>query len=183
MIITPLALDISDLTPSSDRSPGVHFSDLLKSILVKMDRKRFGGEFDPEFALAGFIWEELMSEALGRMARGRNRHLTQLEVFFRRVYLTIDTFDTQTWRVLEFKYTEMSSARPPTDHRFWHWISQLKAYCLATGTTEAELWAYFARGNYREKRRETKRWLVKFTARELEENWMMLENARKGLLK
>jgi hypothetical protein len=58
---------------------------------------------------------------------------------------------------------------------------QLKAYCLATGTNEAELWVYYMRGDYRKKRRDAVRYECRFSRRELEENWLMLENVRKGM--
>ena len=182
MILHPHEVSVEDLQAEHVRSPGVHFSDLLKPILRKMDPKRFGGgEIDPEFVFAGFVWEEVMSGALARMARGRRKYLHQMEVVFREVILTIDTFDLEKWRVHEYKFTEMSSRHSILDHRFWHWWVQIKAYCLATGTKEAELWVYFARGDYKGKRREAKRWVAEFSERELEENWMMLENKKKEL--
>jgi hypothetical protein len=174
--------DVSKLVVETERSPGVHFSDLIKPILRKMDPKRFKGtDIDPEFVFAGLLWEEVVSGALARMARAKYRYLKQVEVEFRGVFLTMDTFDIDRSRVHEYKATEMSSARPITDIMFWHYFVQLKAYCLATGTNEAELWVYYMRGDYRKKRRDAVRYECRFSRRELEENWLMLENVRKGL--
>ena len=185
MKLTEHALTIAKLTPPAERSPGVHLSEILRYLLTRQDPGRFkpGGEFDPEFVFAGFIWEELVSGALSKLAGKSDpkRYITQLEILFREVYCTIDVFDTKLWRVLECKYTESSSGRSIRDHHFWHYFAQIKAYCLATGTREAELWVYFARGDYKGKRREAKRWEVRFSERELEENWMMISSAARQM--
>lgn len=183
MKFTEHTLEIEQLQPALDRTPGMHFSDVLKRILREQDPGRFkGNPVDPEFVFAGFVWEEVMSAALARMARKKQPNLQQLEIEFRELLLTIDTFDVDAWRVLEFKFTETSSAKPINDHHFWHYLVQLKAYCLATGSDEAELWVYYARGDYRKRRRDAKRFEFEFSKRELEENWRMLAMMRKQML-
>lgn len=105
-------LDVADLEPVRSRHTGMHLSQVLRHILHGQDPKRFKGDaIDPVFVFAGFIWEEVISGALGRMARDRRRYLQQVEVLFRGLWCTVDTFDTKLWRVHEYKYTETSSRR------------------------------------------------------------------------
>jgi hypothetical protein len=181
---SPIPISISDLEPRTNRSKGLHASDIIKHLLVHWDPKRFGGEVDEttrKLWLTGFVFEQAMSSGLAALARGRNSRLVQLELEEEGVFRTIDTFDTEKWKVVEYKSTEMSSRHPITSYRFWHWMIQIKDYCSVAGTQEAELYVLFMRGDYKEKRRDLKAWELKFTERELRENQVMMRNARRDM--
>lgn len=179
-----LPISFEDLEPKTDRSPGLHGSDLIKHVLMHWDPKRFGGEVTEETRqawLVGFAFEEMVGAALARIASRGSKDITQLEIEKEGVYWTIDCFDFSTWRVREYKSTEMSSKWPLNNYRFWHWVIQVKAYCYVADTKEAELYALFMRGDYKEKRKDLKGWLLRFSERELEENWVMLMNAKRDI--
>jgi hypothetical protein len=76
----------------------------------------------------------------------------------------------------------MSSRGCPEDKRFWHWLVQIKAYCALVGTTFGRLHVLFVNGNYADEREPQYRsWDLRFTEREVEENWMMLTHQRHAL--
>lgn len=193
MKLTPGEIQIAELEPAKFRSPGIHHSTILKEILRGVDPKRFGGEggLNSARTFTGFVWEEVLGEAFTKLARGSKPALCQLELQRemegRTVFFTLDAFDTNRWRVHEYKCTWMSSRHPIEDHRFWHWFAQLKSYCKVADTREAELYALFVNGNYERGEGkggpEMKRWEVEFSEREIEENWMAITNALRKLIK
>ncbi len=190
-----MKMDVRELLPERPRAPGLHFSDVVKPLLRNWDPERFGGK-KPETGLddrkrslflVGFIFEEAMNAAFAKIMR-EARGLTQLEIEAemagRKITLTIDLFDPRSWLVCEGKTTFMSSRRPITDRKLWHYLVQVKAYCWATETTEAELWVLFLRGDYGENwTPEVKRWRLEFTRAELAENWKMLENKLRDMIR
>lgn len=182
-------VDVEGLISRRPRTPGLHYSTIAKHLLRNWDPERFGRKPKTGLAdrfLVGFVFEELMTQALAQIVR-EHCQLPQLEVTAemagRPIILTIDAFDPRLWLVYESKATWMSSRRPITDRRFWHYFVQVKAYCKAAQTTDAELWVLFVRGDYGEDWRPVlKRWRLWFTKAELEENWKMLENSLRDLI-
>lgn len=181
-------VEIEDIG-GGNRSPGLHLSDVLKPLLQSVDEKRFSsGGIDPVRFHLGFIWEEVLSQAFARTMEGRESQLeVESEMCGRRMYFTLDAVDTEKWRVHEYKATWMSARHPIEDHRFWHYFVQMKAYCKVVESREAELWVLFINGDYsREKGMggpQMKRWEVEFSESEIEENWLMLENKMKQLIR
>jgi len=177
---------VEEFQPVASRSKGIHCSDLIKRILRRMDPERFKGEEpDPNRLVVGFIWEEMISTGFASLARKKTKvHQFELctEMCGRQVFFTLDGLDYAKWRVHEYKATWMSARHPITDHRFWHWFVQMKAYCKVAQTQEAELWAFFVNGTYRNGP-EMKRWEVTFSKREIEENWLMLTNTLKEMIR
>lgn len=190
--LTPGEIKIEDLEPSKFRSPGIHHSTILKEILRGIDPKRFGGEgvMNPARTFTGFIWEEVLGEAFTKLARMSKPALCQLELqremCGRTVFFTLDAFDTERWKVHEYKATWMSSRHEITDQRFWHWFAQLKSYCKVADTRAAELYALFVNGDYSrwdEGGPVMRRWEVEFTETEIEENWTMVKGRLSDMIR
>lgn len=168
-----------------DRSKGIHLSDCMHRITAAVDPKRFGGrgEIDPVLAHGGFVWEDVMSQAFARQF-GRNK---QIEVSRDRIFMTIDGFSAKRWRVIEMKMTKMSARNPIRSAKFWHWHMQIMAYCLAMRTYEAELIPLFLNGSYELAGgkfgepvvgKGGKGYLMRYTKREMQENWDGILQAR-----
>lgn len=179
---SPIEISVEDFEPQLERSKGIHVSQCIKRLLVKMDPKKYGGEgFDRDRMFVGFLWEEVMSAAFARLARSRDPDLEQVEVEVDGLIGTIDGYDAERGRVREFKATWISSRNPIDSHRFWHWMVQVKAYCYMTGTLEADLFVLFVDGDYKPRKRIPKAWVLRFTEQEVVDNWRLLQRVMRQI--
>jgi hypothetical protein len=182
VIATPREVSVADLQPAgSPRSPGLHVSQVLKSILVKLEPERFGGEMDWTKIELGFAVEALIEHAF----RDRQQDILRLgELWKDEIAGTPDgmSFHDGTLIIHEIKCTWMSSTDCPDHKKFAHWIWQIKSYCHMAETCHARLHVFFVNGNYKDSRSpEYKEWDLLFSPSELEENWMMVLNAARSL--
>lgn len=172
--------------PGHSRSAGIHLSQCVKSIMQRLDPKRFGQDnlSDPElraFFELGFTWEVALEHAWGRRERRlRRRHLKlQQEFCMDRIFMTPDGCDYLRRRLEEYKFTWMSSNSHVTDPRFFHWLLQIKGYLWYLVKMEGfrpvcMLYVCHVNGDYRVKRVKPLRWKLRFTVAELKQNWRVL---------
>lgn len=189
----PIPIRLLPAPDLSERPRGIHCSELIRRIMVKLEPKKFqksDGSFDDDALLRfeiGFAFEQVVLSRAFMMRLpilGKRKHLaTQLSIKFRGVWLTPDVFNWWRGVLYECKTTKYSMGTPIDDMKFWHWWVQIQAYCLALGVRRAVLIVCFLNGDYRKVRFKTCAWKVRFTRRELEENWAMLENERRELLR
>jgi len=161
------------------RSPGLHLSDCLKFIMTVLEPGKYGdGEINPLMVHQGFLWEDLLSEQLGRQLGMRQTEVEQDGIF-----ITLDGFNTREWRTREAKATKISAANPIRSSRFWKWHAQMMAGCRAMETRECELVVLFINGSYelgggRFGEQVGRAWVMEYTPREIEDNWRMVLRAR-----
>lgn len=168
------------------RSPGLHVSKIIRSIMETLEPRRFGNQGDDsppiEWTGAGTIWEYALEAAMAKLATAGNVNALARpgEVEKDGIICTLDAVDIDDWVVHEFKFTWMSS-RDAIDHKkFYHWLLQLRAYCCALGTNRARLHAFFVMGNYKGSGPQPLSWNLQFTDLELSETWGMLVNHAKS---
>lgn len=178
--------DVTQLgfAPGPPRTPGLHLSDIINSILKSLDPKKYdsGIVYPNEYRETGFAFERVLEEAF--LAR-RIDIVRPGEFELGGIIGSPDGIDVDDWRLREFKCTWKSMREAPTHRKFWNYIVQMKAYCRMVGTDRARLDVLFINGDYSDGFVPTSRaWELEFTPRELEENWIMLVNhARaKGML-
>lgn len=182
--VTPFDLTRPD---DSNRSEGVHVSQVLKWILIHLDPETYGRDITPEtlklFAL-GFAVEEAISDALVRRYEVASSSLiVQMEHELDGIYGTPDAFSLKLWRLFEYKYTRISSNRDITDIKFRHWIWQVKAYLKMLGMTEVDIIAIHAMGDYSDNNQvEPLRYPLSFTQREIDRNWDMILRNRDDMM-
>lgn len=183
MIIVARKVSVADLglEASPPRSNTLHVSTLIKAILMGLEPARFGGTDDPSVKFEmGFAVERAIEEAW---------RLRRIDVLrpgeFEKDGITGSpdgvSFIVGTPIVEEIKCTWMSSRGCPDDRKFIHWIWQMKAYCHLIDTDRARLHAFFVNGDYVQREPQYLSWDLKFSERELEENWSMLRNQAKAL--
>lgn len=171
------------------RSSGVHLSDIIRYIdnTVMNPGKRPASESLSQAELAragsrwemGFIWEVLVEEVFMRRMLERLRLQKQDPLIFRNLALTPDADSEPEERIFEFKATWYSSRRGEEfEDNFWHWIMQIKAYCLAKRRLKATIFVFWVNGDYKESGPMVIRYDFEFTPQELEENWQIIENHR-----
>ncbi len=167
-----------------NRSPGLHLSAILKSMMAKLEPARFntGKPMDMLRVEAGFAFERMMERGL----RAKFPHYDRPGEYTRDgIAFSPDGYDSDTRTLYELKCTWMSSKDAPLDKRFWHWLVQIKAYCYVLECFSAVLVAFFVNGDYRDSGPQLRAWRLEFNARELAENFSMLTNFARaeGLLK
>lgn len=189
MDLQELDLGIHDLlfVPGVPRTPGLHLSDILKSIMVELDPRTYdtGKPMNMLAIECGFSFERALEE--GFQSR-REDIFRPGEIVKDGVICSPDGIYAPTWRVEEFKFTKKSSREAPLGPKFLMWRLQIMAYCFVLQAFTARLVALFVNdhypggsfGDYR-----LRAWLFTFDAVELASNWqMLLTHAReKGMLR
>lgn len=202
--VTPSRADLDGWEPPvynarPPRSPGVHVSDLIRSIAVrtgilKGETVKVGrrtetlteGGPDPTLLAFGHAWEcwaaglypgmvwqppEARRDGISMSADG----LTLAE-------------DGCSAVVEEFKATRKSahvSGSPRPIEGEWMWLAQVKSYCLGWDTYWARLHVLYINGNYRfgepDGAPQYVRYDLAFTQRELSDNWALMVRERDRL--
>lgn len=191
-------LSIADLAMArsgEDRTPGLHLSDVLKSIMRKMDPDTYakydGKPMDPNTIEPGFAFEV----ALERAFDARRMNILRIgEVEKDGIIMSPDGLDADDPATLEeFKFTKKSAGGTPTPcsihsdikqgcgfcrhdfHvKFLSWVLQIKSYVYALGINHARLRAMFVNGDYSSRQfsdPQFRTWEFEFTDAELHEHW------------
>lgn len=184
MIITeiPSILPEEFSMDTHERSPGLHLSDILNSMMAATGKNTDIGWDDAATFAAGFFWERVLRYVL-LQARYEQKHLTPCgELEMDGVFITPDVMDVKDWVHEENKLTWKSSNNDP--HSYYRYWWQVKAGCRVLETTKARLRVYHVNGDYRGSGPQWKNWEAEFTEQEIEENWsMVLNHARnEGML-
>lgn len=180
----PDTLDSLLLEAGPIRTPGLHLSDIIYSILATTDPKKYGGPINTLYTDPGFTFEKVLENAwLSRLAKIARPG----EVVHDGIACSpdgIDYTDIREPELIEMKMTEMSNVDCPTDPKFRKWLWQMAAYCHVCGLTTARLHVLWLRGNYKEVRRDYGVWRITWAVEELDAIWQMLvDHARqKGWL-
>jgi len=186
----------------TERTEGLHLSQITGDILIGMDPKKYGRDEvdDGKWMnfLIGLIFERALELAwLDKELDGfrpgliRPGEITWTDpISGKKIYGTPDAFDTVLGRPEEYKCTKKSSRQDILDPKFWHYWVQLKAYAYMLGVNSGVLWVMFINGNYSkdfedpEASYTIKGWEDTWTDLQLQENWAMLVNhaRRRGWL-
>ena len=161
-----------------ERSPGLHVSDVIRSILVdlgRLEKKDTFTESDMITMERGFVWEQMLSMAWGQLIGARIG-----EVECEGIALSPDgiSFDPDGPIIDEYKCTLKSAKSPPEDNMAW--MMQIKAYCYACECLKARLWVWYMKGEYKPPFHVFRVYGLEFTERELVENWTMIINQAKA---
>lgn len=162
--------------PSEGRSLGLHVSDIYNDLYQQIDPKRFNPDRPPNpYKLAlGLAWEQYLEQALVRAGVNAER---PGEFLYKGLSFSPDLFVVNGHdRIGEIKLTWMVEVDDLEDPKFDKWLTQIKAYCYATGIPRAVLYVYFVNGRGRFGEPSLRAFELEFTARELEENWRTLTN-------
>jgi hypothetical protein len=173
------------------RSPGLHLSDIIRSLLHQIDPKTYPERYRPDLASldastlirfeAGFLFERLFGVAMAERLASRFTNgevAVQREVTRDDIIMTPDIYDGLA--VTDTKLTWKSSRGAPSDRKFAAWWWQLKSYCHAYGTHIGRLEVLFVNGDYRGSGPQWLAWEAQFSEDELQANWrMVLAEARR----
>jgi hypothetical protein len=173
------------------RSYGSHVSDVLRDIdnrLINVGQRPTDHDMSPQeirrmgpYREAGFIWELVFEHFWGErmLTRHRGRNVIKgAELEKDGIFGSPDGIMEcvgEPDRIQEYKWTSRSSKRVAnfaTDFR--NYIMQLKSYCYMAETPYADLYLFFAAGDYDSSGPQPRHFSITFSMRELKAHWEML---------
>lgn len=202
-----LSSEMPDLLPMQGRSPGLHISEVIKDLCIRL------GIFEGDMPV-NQLWMGLgnaLEYAIVRMVmedeRYRDRFIRPGELEKDGMFGTLDLVDTMPelgglivipgapllhepgfTAVNEIKLSWMSVNQAVDSERFWRYWVQIMAYCWMWETTIGVLHVAHINGDYKYGKSEEpgpawRSWRRDFTERELFENWRMLKSHGAKLVK
>jgi len=197
MIVNKLLDTLDDLLleASPPRSPGLHLSTIIRSIMRDLEPKKYAdGPVNPLYTDPGFTFERVLEIAWASRHAGMFRpgEFEKDGIACSPDYIDLSGPDPV---LIESKMTEMSMINCEcqertcalvhlTDSKFRKWLWQIAAYLHVMGMTKARLHALWMRGDYKKVRRDYGVWEITFEPAELEATWALLVNhaREKGML-
>lgn len=181
MRIDQLDFDFRPSGTGGPRSPGVHVSQIVKSIMQILAPKRF----DPASGLnwekiaAGWAWEEVLGDGFCKLNQDVIQQFGELELDG--ISGTPDGYNPNENALEEYKATWASARRDITDDLFYHWLLQTQAYLKMAGLDTVIFRVFFVCGDYTHPFAPCWRsWRLTFEQSELDANWsVLLRHARK----
>jgi hypothetical protein len=172
----PDTLDDLLLDASPVRTPGLHLSQIIRSILQSIEPKKYtDGPVDPLYTDPGFTFERVLETAWA----SRRADLFRPGEFERDgVLCSPDYLDLAGPEpvLIESKMTEMSMIGCPTEPKFRKWLWQIAAYCHVLELKKARLHVLWMRGDYKKVRRAYEVFEITWEQSELEATWLLLTN-------
>lgn len=166
------------------RTPGLHVSDIIQSMLRDIDAKKYSNDGNSEtrqlYFQTGFAFERVMEQAFN--ARRLNIFRPG-ELAMDGVLLSPDGVNLDEGADDEIKWTTRSSRDALMGSKWNGWHMQFMAYCRALGTRTAIVRALFAMGDWKTKQPEFGTYRVTYTNQEIETNWraLMKHAEQKGM--
>lgn len=149
----------------SQRTPGLHLSDVIKALAGGMNESNEGEAYNEATRMQfekGWLWEDTLSTAYRERMATRVDELEYDGIVCSPDGLSFD--DAGNPVVEEYKCTSANPAKRPTDN--WRWMMQAKGYCKVTGAVKCVFRVLHLMyvPVYRV-------WEITFTQGEIEENW------------
>lgn len=186
MIVSRLSDTLDQLLVDAGppRTPGLHLSQIIRSICDAMEPGKYSGPINPLYTDPGFTFERVLETAWV------NRHAGEIfrpgEIELDGVICSPDYIDLSVpdGELVESKMTEMSMKGCPTEGKFRKWLWQIGAYCHVCSLGQARLHVLWLRGDYAKVRRAYTVDRIVWEPGETERIWKLLtDHARqKGWL-
>lgn len=168
-----------------DRSPGIHLSDIIGDIAIKLGHYRPTPLNMAQLQLGNtFEWaliERWMRHYPGRYVRVGERELDG-------IYITGDVFDKDLWRPAEAKFTFQAAVHTPeefnnkTGYLKYRWQACAQAKVMRSDSATIPI--LHPRGDYRDHPEPLYReWEERYSKRELDDNWDRLRSHRDEMIK
>jgi hypothetical protein len=153
------------LGTSEGRSTGLHLSDIIKDLLVALEPERFGGPMHEEYVALGLAWEQFLEQIV---PGSRPEEFESDGIAMSPDWIHRDG-TPEEWKV------NWSTNKDGLDHPgLARYHIQAKAYARVLGSAEMRFRVLWVNGDYRPPRPALQTYRVRYTRRELEENWDMI---------
>jgi hypothetical protein len=180
------------LPKDSSRSPGIHVSDLLKSMAVRMGKLDDDSEEEEDSLelrmMLGLAWEEWLAKQLTKQFPSilfHNGELVQDSIIG-----TPDAYEPMSNVIHEFKLTWKTSLRDVESQ--WMWISQCKSYCYLSREMTKELdnadcleaWLHvmYVNGDYNGSGPQYRIYQLPFTRQEVDSLWSQMTKEKQRVM-
>lgn len=165
---------LPDLLPPMVRGEGVHVSQVIHSLCIKLGHYDESTELPLTRLQLGLAFEHWIVTNLQQSQP--NRYVRIGELTLDGIYGNLDLFDVQEQCVDEIKCTGIAASNDPTSLKFWKYIVQLKAYCKMLGVMKGRLRVCHV-GNWNSGDDVPYRvWQCEFSRQSLDENWGVIRN-------
>jgi len=140
-----------------------------------------------EYMLSGVAYDEAMELAFKRyMLHLRVGIVKQVQLVRDGIHMTPDALDPATGALESYKVTrkKMPHTQDLFEEKFWPWLVQEKAYCLAAGVDTVRWYVLFQAGDYSRGPGSGPKAVTStgvFTPKELVENWKGVQAYAIGL--
>lgn len=171
---------LADLLPMTERSAGVHISEIISDLAVKLGHyEKREGPIPDDVANKMALGNALEHAIIERHVQDApDRYVKPGELECDGLFLTPDLVDVIDACVHEIKLTWLNS-RHDNEATMWRFWTQARCYCHALGFDTARLTVVFVNGNYAGSGPVGLTWEHVFTPAELRENWaLMTSHAR-----
>jgi hypothetical protein len=183
----PDTLDQLVMQSQPPRTPGLHLSDVIKSILRVTEPGKYRAydnqPIDMTYCDPGFTWERALENAwMARMDAGELFRPPEFELDG--ILMSPDYIDLTIDELVECKMTEMNMDGFPNETKFRKWIWQTGAYSHACHLKSVRFHVLWLRGDYKKVRRAYKVYRITWEEGETARIWKMLvDHARQvGLI-
>lgn len=175
MKITPIAHGLDLLKSDTERSVGLHASDIYGRLYQSLEPKRYKDtEGDSLRMSMGLAWEQYLEAVMLRNGHNVSRPGSLMSRYGFE-YSPDGIIVNGKERVAEYKLTWMSASETLDDPKFDKWHTQVKLYAAQLEIPRAEFWVNFVNGDYKKNRDPDLRvYQVEYSKRELAENETML---------
>ena len=163
------------------RQPGLHLGEVIKSLLNNTGRGYNGRGFsDMELtAEIGLLWEDVLSKVMGDKYAVRPPQVQKDGIWMSADGIGEDLLGEESFVIEEYKAAWGSSRKSPTDNLYY--MTQAKSYCYAWETPIVVFRIFYVVGDYRGSGPLYRTARIRFTDRELEENWTRIINEKERM--
>ncbi len=163
------------------RAPGLHLGQVIESLMAANGLKPTGKFNDIQLAAEiGLLWERV----LGKVMANKYVIMHPPQMQLNGIWMSPDGVGPDPEGevplvVEEYKATWQSTRRCPSEN--FRYMTQVKSYCWAVGTTVAMMRIFHLMGNYKGSGPMYRVSRIKFSEQELKDNWQMIVKHRQKM--
>lgn len=171
---------IPNLLPSTDRSPGLHHSEVLSDLCVRLGHYE-KSEMSMTRVQLGCAFEDIIADRYSKHYPDRYFRPGELEIDG--LPITLDLADTRVYGPDEIKLTWMSSKWAPDDEKFLRYRWQVMSQCIAMGVNRGRRHVGHINGNYKNFNVDYFVWEEVFSKQELDNHRTTILKHRDRMLR
>lgn len=157
-----------------EREEGMHLGEVIKSLMERGGLGYKGKGFtDMELtAEIGLLWERVLGKVMAEKYAMRPPQICHDGIWMSPDGIGPDPLDEVPLVIEEYKAAWASTRRSPGDN--FYYMTQVKSYCHALNTNVAVMRIFHIMGDYRGSGPLYRVARIKFSERELNQNWSMI---------
>lgn len=171
---------IPNLLPMQGRSPGIHHSDVLSDLCIRLGHYE-KSEMSMSRVQLGCAFEDIIADRYSR--HDPDRYIRPGELDIDGLPITLDLLDTYRYGPDEIKLTWMSSKWAPDDEKFLRYRWQVMSQCIACRSRIGRRHVGHINGDYKSFNVDYFVWEEVFSKQELDNHKTMILRHRDRMLR